>query len=182
MLCRPSMFSSGCVRSRFSFVKRCAFRGSSHKGWWRLKSPIHMVCSGPVVCRCLSRSRMNADRCISALLLFPSLYTLITRNVPNCPFISTAVMSGCSKSICFHASVKILVLMRMTDLVLSGCVLCVLGYIVVQLWFARVLPWKSIYGSCIAHMSYVFRFRLCSRSSWLSRDLLTFCCRICSGR
>jgi len=143
-----------------------------------LKSPIQMVCSGPVACLCLSQSCKNADICVSALLFFP----LMIHNVPNWPIISTAIMSGWSKSICFHASVRRLVLMRVTDLVLSGCVLCVLGYIVVQLRFACVLPWKSMYGSCIMHMSYTFCFRLCSRSSWLSRDLLAFCCHICSGR
>jgi hypothetical protein len=46
MLCRPSMFSSGCVRSRFPCVKRWLFRASSHIGWCQLKSPIHSVFSG----------------------------------------------------------------------------------------------------------------------------------------
>ena len=127
MLCHPSMFSNGWVSLRFSLVKRCAFRGSSHNGWWWLKSPIHMMCNGPVACCCLSQSCMNVDMCVSTLLLSLSLYTLIMPNMPNWPFTSTAVMSRWLKSICFHVSIRILVLMRMTDLVLSGCVLCVLG-------------------------------------------------------
>ena len=120
ILCLPNMLRSGCVRFRLSRVKRCAFLGSSHSRWCRLKSPIHMVCNGPTACMCLSRSRMNADMCVSARLLSPSLYILIRCNVPNRPCISIAVMSGCWNSICFHESVRRLVLMRVTDLVLSG--------------------------------------------------------------
>jgi hypothetical protein len=55
-------------------------------------------------------------------------------------------------------------------------------YITAQFWLARVLPLMSMYGSWMRHMSYSLRFRLCRRSSWLSRDLFVFCCRISNGR
>jgi hypothetical protein len=115
MLCRPSMFSNGCMRSRFSVVKRCAFLGSSHSGWCRLKSPIHIMCRGVVVHCCLSRSRMYDDTWVSELLLLQLLYMLIIRSVPKLPCISSAVMSGCSKYICFQALEVILALTRITD-------------------------------------------------------------------
>jgi hypothetical protein len=102
-------------------------------------------------------------------------------NILNWPCILTAVTSGCSNFTCFHASVKRLALMRITDLVLSGYSSCVLGYIVVQFQLACVFPLKSMYGSCIAHMSYMFHSSHSSRSCWLSRDLLMFCCHICIG-
>jgi hypothetical protein len=181
MLCLPSMLSRGCVRFRLSRVKRCVFLGSSHSRWCRLKSPRHMVCSGPTACSCLSQSRMNADMCVSAWLLLQSLYIFISCNIPKQPWISIAIMSRCWNWICFHESISRLALMRVTDLVLSGYSWCVLGYTTVQCWFAHILPLRSIYGSCIVHTSYSSRLRLWSRSSWLIRDLLMFCCRICSG-
>jgi hypothetical protein len=169
------------VRSRFHCVNRCAFLASSHSGWWRLKSPIHIVCRGPIVRTCVSRSRMKLDKCVSAWLLLPSLYMLMILSVPKWPCSSIAVMSGCWICICFHESVSRWALTRVMDLVLSGCSWCVLGYTMIQFRFARDLPLKSMYGSCIVHKSYSSRLRLSSKSSWLMRDLLTFCCRICSG-
>ena len=155
MLWCPNIFSSSCIKSRFSRVKRCAFQASSHIGWWQLKSPSLMVCSGFTVCCCLSWSRMNADTCVSALLLSPSLYMLMICNVPNCPCISIAVMSGCSNLICFQASVRRLALTRIMDLVLSGCSWCVLGYMVSScswlkfyLWSQYMVPVLRICHSC----------------------------------
>lgn len=121
MLCLPSMLRSGCVRFRLSRVKRCVFLGSSHRGWCRLKSPSHMVCSGPIACICLSQSRMNADMCVGAWLLLLSLYIVLSCNIPNWPWTSIAMMSRCWNWICFHESVRRLALTRVTDLVLSGC-------------------------------------------------------------
>lgn len=87
---------------------------------------------------------MKLDRCVRALLLLQSLYMLIRRRVPKVPCISVAVISGCWMGICFQASVNRLALISISDLVLSGCSWCVLGYIVIQFLFARDLPLKSM--------------------------------------
>jgi hypothetical protein len=127
MLCHPSMFSSGCVSSRLFVVKRCAFHSSSHSGWCWLKSPIHAVSRGVFVHCCLSLSRMYIDMWVSELLLLQLLYMFSIRSVPKLPCISMAVISGCSKCICFYESVMRLALIRITDCVWSGCFWCMFG-------------------------------------------------------
>ena len=115
MLCRPSIFKSGCARSRFLLVNRWAFLCSSHIGWWRLKSPNQIVWIGAGQPMCCPRSRMKLDRCVRAVLLLQLLYMLMIHMVPKGPFSSIAVMSGCWKFSCFHESVRRLVFIRSSD-------------------------------------------------------------------
>lgn len=140
ILCRSSMLRSGCANSRFVQVNRCAFCSSSYSGWWWLKSPNHMVFRGPILYLCLSQSCIKVNMCVSALLFLQSLYMLMICTVLNTPIISIAVMSRCSNSICFHKSISMLVLTRMTDLVYCGCALWVLGYMMIHCLLVHNFP------------------------------------------
>src|ERR1700744_6512966 len=99
---------------------------------------------------------------------------------PQLPFTHIAVTSPEGKSICSQPSVSILSLRSITDLVLSGLLVCLLGYIVFQSLLATVCLKPFMDGSCSATMSisHLVSLPLLIRSCWHSRDLLILCCQI----
>src|SRR5882724_2793537 len=112
-----------CTLSRFALIKKCAFRASSHIGWWLLKSPSHSTCARPLLdspAQPLHALYCATIHTLSRLVL--SLYMLITKIGPICDWICTAVMSDEPNSTCTHESASILLFMSSTNLVFWGAV------------------------------------------------------------
>lgn len=101
-------------------------------------------------------------------------------SLPHAPFTWITVTSLDGKSSCCQLSDVSDALIRVTDLDLMGCELCVDGYIGTQSFVVIVLLRKFNAGSCSATMLILesMRYLLLIRSCWDVGDLLTFCCQI----
>src|ERR1700761_2025658 len=90
------------------------------------------------------------------------------------------VTSPDGKSICFHLSVSMLLLSRMSERVFVGLAWCVVGYTTIHSLAAMVVPKLLIDGSCSAttSMPLLMSAALEIRACWQVCDLLTFCCQI----
>jgi hypothetical protein len=122
---------SSSVLFKAALVNSLVSAGLSQCRWWQLKSPSQMVIlvSVPLLLLWLllrlQLAWVNASSWWMVLFFLHSLYMLSMSAVPQLPLSWTTVMSPEGKSICFHCSVSILLLIRNRDLsyVVPFCVL-----------------------------------------------------------
>jgi hypothetical protein len=131
LISSSALFKAALVNSLVS-------AGLSQCRWWRLKSLSQMVILVSVLLLLLwlllrlQLAWVNASSWWMVLFFLHSLYMLSMSVVPQLLLSWTTVMSPEGKSICFHCSVSILLLIRNRDLVLCGSFPCVVGYTEIQ--------------------------------------------------